>query len=333
MLRVYRQQDGHLVSTDLEVTSHSPPSEAAGALWIDLIPTRHEDHYVEHVVGLSLPTREEAQDIEVSARLYHEDGAESMTMTAASQLESDAPTTTPITFVLKGEKLITIRYAEPKPFWTYSMRVQKAGAVPCASGEQIMFGLTEALIGRMAEALETVGRDMERLSREVFRPKSGTGKSDRTRDFQVIIEQLGGKGDLLATIRESLVSLNRLLAYHTTTTGPAREGSTKDAAEWVKSLTQDVTALSDHATYLANKASFLLDATLGLINLEQNQIIKIFSIAAVVLLPPTLVATVYGMNFKAMPELNWAFGYPWALSLIVVSAVLPYWWFKRKGWL
>jgi magnesium transporter len=333
MLRVYRQHDGHLVPTDLEVTSHSPPAEATGALWIDLLnPTRHEDHYVEHVLGLSIPTREEAQDIEVSARLYHEDGAEFMTMTAASQLESDEPTTTPITFILKGNTLATIRYAEPKPFWTYSTRVQKAGAVPCMSGEQIMLGLAEALIGRMAEALETVGRDLERLSRVVFRHKSANGKPDRSRDFQAIIEQLGAKGDLLAIIRESLVSLNRLLAYHTTT-AQTEKGPNKDAAEWVKSLQQDVTALSDHATYLANKTSFLLDATLGLINLEQNQIIKIFSIAAVVLLPPTLVATIYGMNFKRMPELEWMLGYPWALSLIVLSAILPFWWFKRKGWL
>jgi len=124
----------------------------------------------------------------------------------------------------------------------------------------------------------------------------------------------------------------RLLAYHTTTT-KTDKGPSKDAAVWVKDMTQDVTALSDHATYLSNKTSFLLDATLGLINLEQNQIIKIFSIAAVVLLPPTLVATIYGMNFKGMPELEWSFGYPWALSLIVITALVPFLWFRRKGWL
>jgi magnesium transporter len=333
MLRVYRQQDGHLVPTELAVTAHSPPAEAAGAVWLDLLnPARHEDHYVEHLLGISVPTREEAQDIEVSARLYHEDGAEFMTMTGVSQLESDAPTTTPITFILKGETLATVRYAEPKPFWTYATRVQKAGALPCASGEQIMLGLVEALIGRMAEALEKVGHNLERLSREVFRHKSTNGTTTRSRDFQAIIEQLGAKGDLLAMIRESLVSLNRLLAYHTTM-GKAVEGPNKDAAGWVKALTQDVTALSDHATYLSNKIGFLLDATLGLINLEQNQIIKIFSIAAVVLLPPTLVASIYGMNFKNIPELEWMFGYPYALSLIVIAAVLPYWWFRRKGWL
>ena len=286
MLRIYRHQDARLVPSDLEVTSHSPTAEAAGALWIDLInPVPHEDHYVEQVLGVSIPTREEAQDIEVSARLYHEGGAEFMTMTGVTQLDGDAPATTPITFVLKGETLVTIRDTEPKPFWTYSTRVQKAGALPCASGEQIMLGLVEALIGRMAETLEKVGRDLERLSREVFHHKIANVTSNRSRDFQAIIVQLGAKGDLLGMARESLVSLNRLLVYHTTT-AKAAEGPDKDAAVWVKDMTQDVNALSDHATYLSNKTSFLLDAILGLINLEQNQIIKIFFFCAVVLVGP-----------------------------------------------
>jgi magnesium transporter len=234
--------------------------------------------------------------------------------------------------VLKDETLVTIRYTEPKPFWTYATRVQKPGTVSCFSGEQVMLGLVEEMIGRMAEAIEMVGRDLQKLSHEIFRRKSANTPPDRSQNFQVVIERLGVKGDLLATIRESLVSLNRMLAYHTTI-GKSAQGPNKDAAEWVKSLTQDVAALSDHGSYLSNKASFLLDATLGLINLEQSQIIKIFSIAAVVLLPPTLIATIYGMNFKRMPELDWIFGYPWALSLIVISAILPYLWVKRKGWL
>src|SRR3954452_12669672 len=167
MLRAYRREDCRLVPTELDLTSHSPPADAAGALWLDLItPTREEVHFAEHLLGISVPTREEAQDIEVSARLYHEDGAEFMTMTGVSQLESDAPATTPITFILKGQTLATVRYAEPKPFWTYATRVQKAGALPCACGEQIMLGLVEALIGRMAEALEKVGHNLERLSRD-----------------------------------------------------------------------------------------------------------------------------------------------------------------------
>lgn len=332
MLRVYRLHEGHLAPTELDVTAHSSPAEAAGALWIDLInPTRHEDHYVEHLLSVSIPTREEAQELEVSARLYHDDGVEFMTMTAVSQVESDEPTTSPITFVLKANQLVTVRYTEPKPFWIYATRVQKPGAVSCQNGEQIMLGLIEAMIARMAEALEMVGRNLEQLSREVFRRKSAKGKAAKGRDFQEILEQLGIKGDLLAVIRESLVSLNRLLVYHTTT-APSEAGPPRDGAEWVRSLLQDISALSDHASYLADKTGFLLDATLGLINLQQNQIIKIFSIVAVVLLPPTLVATVYGMNFKTMPELEWVYGYPSALAAMVISAVLPYLWVKRKGW-
>ena len=334
MLRVYRRQNDRLAPTDLEVTPHSPPTEAAGALWLDLInPTRDEDHFVEHLLGVEIPTREEAQEIEVSARLYHEDGAEFMTMTGVSQLESDAPATTPITFVLKGDTLVTIRYAQPKPFFTYATRAQKAGAVPCITSEQVMLGLVEALVERMAEALEKTGRNLERLSRQVFRYKPPDGKASKSRDFQAIIEEIGARGDLIAMIRESLVSLNRLLAYHNTTGRAAAEGPNKDAVAWVRDMQQDVAALSDHASYLPNKTNFLLDATLGLINLEQNQIIKIFSIAAVCLMPPTLVASSYGMNFKNMPELEWLVGYPYALLLMLITAIIPFVWFRRKGWL
>jgi magnesium transporter len=333
MLRAYRREDCRLVPTELDLTSHSPPADASGALWLDLItPTREEVHFAEHLLGLSIPTQEEAQEIEVSARLYHEDGAEFMTMTGVSQLESEAPMTTPISFILKGETLATIRYAQPKPFFTYATRAQKAGAVPCINSEQVMLGLVEALIERMAEALEKTGRNLERLSRQVFRYKPPGGTASKSRDFQAIIEEIGARGDLLAMVRESLVSLNRLLAYHNTT-GKAADGPNKDAVAWVKDMLQDVVALSDHATYLSNKTNFLLDATLGLINLEQNQIIKIFSIAAVCLMPPTLIASSYGMNFRHMPELEWLFGYPYALALMLITAIIPFVWFKRKGWL
>ena len=333
MLRAYRREDCRLVPTELDLMSHSPPADAAGALWLDLItPTREEVHFAEHLLGISIPTQEEAQEIEVSARLYHEDGAEFMTMTGVSQLESEAPMTTPISFILKGETLATIRYAQPKPFFTYATRAQKTGAVPCINSEQVMLGLVEALIERMAEALEKTGRNLERLSRQVFRYKPPGGTASKSRDFQAIIEEIGARGDLLAMVRESLVSLNRLLAYHNAT-GKAADGPSKDAVAWVKDMLQDVVALSDHATYLSNKTNFLLDATLGLINLEQNQIIKIFSIAAVCLMPPTLIASSYGMNFRHMPELEWLFGYPYALALMLITAIIPFVWFKRKGWL
>src|SRR5215470_8976489 len=192
MLCVYRRQDDRLTPADMQVTAHSLPAEAGGALWIDLLnPSREEDHFIERLLGVSIPTREEAQEIEVSARLYHEDGAEFMTMTGVSQLESEAPVTTPITFILKGDTLVTIRYAQPKPFFTYATRVQKSGAVPCLNSEQILLGLVEALIERMAEALEKTGRNLERLSRQVFRYKSKSGQASKSRDFQLRISAGG----------------------------------------------------------------------------------------------------------------------------------------------
>jgi magnesium transporter len=332
MINVYQQENGHLVAKAPDSALQTGPS-AAGLLWLDLLhPTHDENHHVEQALGLAIPTQEQAADIEVSARLYHEAGAEFMTMTAVAHLDTDAPQTTPITFVLKDDVLVTIRYAEPKAFRIYAARAQKTGSAPCSGGEDVMLGLVETMIGRMADTLERVGRDLEQLSREIFRRKAADGKTSLNQDFQSVIVRLGAEGDLLAMVRESLVSLNRLLAYHTVT-GKTSLVYNKDAAAWVADLNRDATALSDHASYLTNKINFLLDATLGLINLEQNQIIKLFSIAAVVLLPPTLVATVYGMNFRAMPELDLWFGYPLALSLMAITAVIPFVWFRRRGWL
>ncbi len=170
----------------------------------------------------------------------------------------------------------------------------------------------------------------------VSRAKCSVGKSakssEKERDLQSLIDQLGQKGDFLSSIRESLVSISRLVAYHSALETQSRK-PTKETRQLAKLLQRDATSLGDHATFLSGKINFLLDATLGLINLEQNQIIKIFTVASVVFLPPTLVASVYGMNFQAMPELQWQLGYPWAVVLMILSAALPFLYFKRRGWL
>ena len=143
--------------------------------------------------------------------------------------------------------------------------------------------------------------------------------------------QIGHKESLTSNMRDSLTSLQRLVGFLANVVGQAKNG--KDVKARVKTLSRDVVSIADHASFLSQKITFLLDATLGMINIEQNAIIKIVSVAAVVFLPPTLVASIYGMNFDAMPELKWMLGYPWALGLMVLSAVLPFWWFRRKGWL
>jgi magnesium transporter len=332
MLRIYLRSGANL-KMGPEPKAPVPIDPAAPPVWLDLFnPTPEEDRLVEQLVGVSIPTREEMQEIEVSARLYQENGAEFMTITAITQLDTEEPAMTPISFVLKGSTLVTVRYAEPKAFANFAARAQKPNAVACTNGEQIMMGLIESLCDRMADALEHVGIVIDAISRSIFRRKAPAKSSKTTQELQAIIEKIGQNGDLLTMVRESLVSINRVLTYHTSVEQDDKR-ITKEAKARTKVLYRDVVALTDQATFLSNKINFLLDATLGLINLQQNQIIKIFSVAAVVFLPPTLVASIYGMNFDTMPELKWMLGYPWALGLMVLSAVLPYLYFKRRGWL
>ncbi len=328
MLRAYIREGDRLAPTDFDPATGT---QLTSAVWYSLTdPTREEDKFVESCLGIDIPTRREMQDIEPSARLYSEDGAEFMTITALIDSETDQPVKTPITFVLRNDQLVTVRYADPKPFRLYERLVSRPtpGEV---GGERVMIGLLESFIDRLAQLLENTGDGIDQISREVFGNKA-TKPTRKTRDLQGLIERIGKKGDVLTLARESLVSISRLVSFHQST-GSEDQKTARERRQELKVLLRDAAALSDHAAFLSDKITFLLDATLGLINLEQNQIIKIFSVAAVVFLPPTLVASIYGMNFDFMPELAWPFGYPFALGLMVISAVVPYAFFKRSGWL
>ena len=328
MLRNYSRDAEHL--SCLRPVAEAP--DAVLPIWFDLInPTPSEDKFVEQQLAISIPTRDEMEEIELSARLYQEDGAQFMTMTALTGLDGDDPVKTPITFILKGMSLVTVRYAEPKPFLAFLMRAQKPKAIVCSTGEQVLLGLLEAMIDRTADALERVGNEVDIISRDVFRKKTASAKQLQ-QDLRSIIEQIGAKAELLTMVQESLVSISRLTAFHTTAEATNSKPG-REARQLSKLIQRDALSLGEHARTLSTKINFLLDATLGLINLEQNQIIKIFSVAAVVFLPPTLVASIYGMNYTVMPELSWTFGYPFALGLMVLSAILPYLYFKRRGWL
>jgi magnesium transporter len=191
-----------------------------------------------------------------------------------------------------------------------------------------MMELLDAVIDRAADILERIGGDVDQVSREIFEPES---EPDRTRSYNDILKAIGRKGDLTSKVRESLVSIGRLLLYLANEADNMRWA--KEPRAQLKGMQRDVQSLSDHATYLTNKIQFLLDAMLGVVSLEQNNIIKIFSVMAVVLMPPTLIASIYGMNFRNMPELEWHLGYPLAIVLMLVAAALPYVFFKWKKWL
>ncbi|ODT83634.1 MAG: magnesium transporter [Pelagibacterium sp. SCN 64-44] len=327
MLRCYKSHLAMLAEVAPDAIETTPD-----LVWLDLLnPSPEETRRVEALLGIVIPTRAEMAEIELSSRLYSEDGAEFMTMTALFGLDTDDPVKAEVTFILKQDVLVSVRFADPKPFTAYLIRAQRPNAIPCATGTEVFLGLLESLTDRTADALEKLGNEIDQVSRHVFRRKS-TSAEKFQRDLRSVIEQIGAKAELLTMIQESLVSISRLTAYHgASAVGPSK--AARDARQLGKLVQRDALSLGEHARTLTTKVNFLLDATLGLINLEQNQIIKIFSVVAVVLLPPTLVGSIYGMNFDIMPELHWDFGYPLSLGLMVLSAVLPYLFFKRRGWL
>lgn len=329
MLFVHSADGGRLVASTPDLADRAPPR---GAVWFDLIePSAAERAWVDAQAGIEIPSREAMEEIEVSSRLYNEDGVEYMTITAVARLDTDEPVRTPILFILSRHTLVTVRYQQVKPFANAIDRLGRPQGAANAGAESIMLTLLEALVDRLADALEWIGGKIDGISRDVFGKSNAANRIKRDRDLQATIEVVGREGDLLGLVRESLVSLNRLAGYHHGVGHSERP--TGEARARIRTLQRDVAALSDHASYLGTKVNFLLDATLGLINLEQNQIIKIFSIAAVCLMPPTLVASVYGMNFKILPELNFDYGYPMALGLMLVTGLVPYIYFKRRGWL
>jgi magnesium transporter len=327
MLNVFVAQPQGL--TRVETAAGSIPADA---LWLDLIePTQEQEQLVESTYSIDVPTREEMKEIEASNRLYEENGVLYMTITIVTRLDSDLPESSQITFILAKDRLVTNRYSDPLPFQRFIAYAEKHPGV-CSSAAALLAGLIEAIVNRMADVLERVGADLDSLSSEVFSPPRKRRRSAKTqaRDSRTILSRVGQNGDLTSKARESLVSLNRLLTF---VQQSAAVSLANDVRARFRTLGRDVLALSDHASFLGNKANFLLEATLGMLNIEQNNIIKIFSVAAVVFLPPTLIASIYGMNFHVMPELDWLFGYPFALGLMVVSAILPYLYFKRRGWL
>lgn len=299
------------------------------AVWIDLVsPTVSEDRTVEALVGIAVPTREEMQEIEISSRLYIEDGARYMTATLMCAADTPNPRTTAVTFILANHRLVTVRYDEPRPFAIVSNKLARV-CPSGASGETVLLELLDAVIDRCADILERVGTDVDQVSHDIFEPEGArTGHSRRYSDILIAI---GRKGDLSSKVREVLVSIGRLVLFVAAEADGMRWS--KEARGTLKTMQRDIVSLSDHASYLSNKITFTLDAMLGVVNLEQNNIIKLFSVMAVVLMPPTLIASIYGMNFRHMPELDWYVGYPLALLTMICAGIGPFLFFKWKRWL
>jgi magnesium transporter len=329
MITIYENLDGAF-------TKRAACGESrAQMVWVDLYrPTRDEELEVERWLNVAVPTREEMLEIEASSRIYQDGGAHVMTAVVLHQRHTAEPNqkaeelvATPVTFMLAGKNLITVRYEEPRAFPLFIQRAEKGDAAT-NSACAVLLGLLEAIIDREADRAERITGEIDRLSQTIFDMKGGT--MTRSKRYEIAIKNIGREGEFISRAREGLHSLDRVLTYMTHVM--SERGEEKALRNRVKTASRDITSLEQHVDALNSKVQFLLDATLGMISIEQNNIIKIFSIASVALMPPTLIASIYGMNFRHMPELGWSFGYPMAIGLMIVSAIVPFLYFKRKGW-
>jgi magnesium transporter len=327
MLTSYTLAEGRLAMRE----GLLPVDELARAVWIDLLnPTAEEEHAVQAALRLEIPTREEMEEIESSSRLYREDDTLFLTANFLYGVEGGEYGSTPITFVLAGSALVTVRYQTPKAFAVFALRCQKSPAL-LASPDAVMLHLFEQIVDRLADILERIGANMDRASSAAFRSAKAKVKADkRDADLRGALITLGEVGEVTTRASETLLGLSRILTF----VGAEKAHAVrKENQPLIKTLVRDVRSLVDHAGVLNSKANFLLDAVLGIINVEQTNIIKTFTVASVALMPPTLIASIYGMNFAHMPELNETWGYPAALLLMILSAAAPILYFKRKGWL
>jgi magnesium transporter len=304
----------------------------ADAQWIDLLePTDDEKKRVVEATGLSIATEQELSAIETSSRLAYDGNAIYLSMPLVAKVEGQPAVVRPIGFILSRDKLVTIRFHRSRAFHNF-LDIQHRVPMEAAAPIDIFILLLEAISDRLADLLESIRDELDAISKQIFLDmRIDKAKPSRKGDeLQEVLKSLGRSADVMSSVRDSLLGVGRILPY---VTQIAASWIDREMRDRIKSLRQDVASLADYDSHLNQKLQFLLDATLGLINNAQNSIIKVLTVVSAVGVPPTLVASIYGMNFKDMPELNWAFGYPYGLTLILLSAILPLIWFKRRGWL
>jgi magnesium transporter len=323
MLHVYANRGDALKAIDVDDSGRLPED----VVWIDLLePTREEEQVVERWMNIEIPTREEMREIEASSRVYEADDALYMNVNLLARVAEGLAEVSSATFVLSQTKLVTVRYFDPMPFKNYlAHSVRQVGH--CATGAAVCAGLMEAIVDRLADILENIGADIDAVSKLIFARDPERG---RERDFTQLLNRIGHNEDMAAKARDSLTTIARVVAYLTQV---AKTRGSDTLRSRFKSLHEDIVSLNDYLAFMSGKLSFVLDATLGMISIEQNQVMKVFTIFMVVTTPPIVIAGIYGMNFKVMPELSVPWAYPVVLLVMLITAVVPYWWIRRRGWL
>jgi magnesium transporter len=328
MIRFYALADEHLVT----VVHQAGPGLPPGTVWIDMAtPSADEVSALEAALGVAIPTRDDMAEIETSSRQYVEGEAVYLTLSLATGIlrpkEILAAELHPLAIILTPGALVTLRYND---LTVIERLAAHGGRVAPRGPAALLMQLLDTIVDRLADAIERTAGEIDAINRQAFRRVAPRGRQQRlsTLALQSLLQRIVSAQDALSKSRESAVSLARALSF----LGLSLPKDAGQAAA-LKSMIRDLASLSDHASYLGNTITFLLDTALGLINIEQNAVLKIFSVFAIVFMPPTLIAAIYGMNFVHMPELEWQLGYPLAVGLMLLSAVLPYVVARWRGWL
>jgi magnesium transporter len=306
------------------------PLTSVKVLWFDLLePTNEERASVESKVGLKLPLREELSEVESSSRVSEEDGVLFLNVPILSHARALDETPAPIGFVLSKDVLVTIRYMPLRSFDSVATKFSN-NAAPGTSAE-VFAALVDEMVDLSADLLEGIAAELDAVSRSVFVKARVRRQLTRSNDaIHDTLADVGTAGERLSRIRGSLLGLQRIVPF---ASEPERDWIPNKVRARLRSAQADLLSLTDYETHLFDKVQFLLDAVLGFINTKQNSIFTVLTIVSVVGIPPTLIASIYGMNFKNMPELDWAWGYQYGLALIAISIILPIVWFKWRGWL
>lgn len=323
MLHCYGFQDGRLVPTDLK--------HAAQALWFDLEHPEPQDiAFVTREAGLSLPGHDDLAEIETSSRLYAEGDVLTLSLPIVTRVGAELQPSV-CGFVVAPDRLITLRYAPSPLFEHFPAQPHHLGEPASA---YLLAELLEAIAGRQADTLEGLRAALDKISHHIFHTRVALGKAPQRQrneeaELQAILVTLGRDYDTISQLRDSLLGLARLIPYVLGTVlwlPEALHGR-------LNTVAKDVIALTEFCAHLTERVQFLLDSTLGLISIAQNGLIKVLTVASIIGIPPTLIAGIYGMNFINIPELHWTFGYAYAWGAMLLSAIAPLVWFRKKGWI
>jgi magnesium transporter len=323
MLRVYRDKTGSFNTSEAQ----GLPGEI---IWIDLFdPTDAEKSFVANRAGIRVPSNEALSEIEASSRLFVEREALYLTTPVVARADTIDAALSPIGLILTKNLLVTIRFAELKAFSEVSELVNRDESIGSSTG--VFTALLESIVDRGADVLEHLAADLDNISRSLFRgdpaQRQHTVRSNAA--LRRILFVVGSTGDRLALARDVILGIARIAPF---VLSVRQDWIIPEFEARLGAVVKDVASLNDYEGHLSNKVQLLLDAVLGFITIEQNDLFKVLTIVSVVGIPPTIVAGIYGMNFKFMPELNWTWGYPFGLAVIALSALVPLVWFKLRGW-